>query len=153
MTAPGAKLELRRTYIQTLSAISRSGGYRLAKQLDKLVPLIIEQCKPGDGANDPEMVESCLQAFESFVSRCPKEVGAYQAQVGEAALTYLAYDPNYADDEEGEDESSAGEEEGMDDEDDDADDYSDDDDVSWKVCGLSFSDLPLSSPLPSLTFP
>ena len=54
MTAPGAKLELRRTYIQTLSAIYRSGGYRLAKQLDKLVPLIIEQCKPGDGANDPE---------------------------------------------------------------------------------------------------
>ena len=35
MNAPGLKHDLRRTYVQTISAISRTGGYRLAKQLDK----------------------------------------------------------------------------------------------------------------------
>ena len=33
-------------YIQTLCAISRSGGYRLAKQLDKLIPMILQQFAP-----------------------------------------------------------------------------------------------------------
>ena len=34
MGETGTRIELRRTYIQTLSAISRSGGYRLGKQLE-----------------------------------------------------------------------------------------------------------------------
>ena len=83
--------------------------------------------------DDPEMIESCLQAFESFVLRCPKEVGAFQSEVGAAALTYLAYDPNYADDD-GEDmEEDDGDDDMEEDDDDDGGDYSDDDDVSWKV--------------------
>ena len=95
MNAPSVKLELRRTYIQTLSAISRSGGAaKLAKQVDKAIPLILDQCMPYADNGDPEMIESCLQAplswqlpcpspppcsaptqaFESFVLRC-KEAG------------------------------------------------------------------------------
>jgi cullin-associated NEDD8-dissociated protein 1 len=76
LNATNVKMDLRRTYIQTLSAISRSGGYRLAKQVDKVIPLILQQCMPAasNGNGDPEMIESCLQAFESFVLRCPKEV-------------------------------------------------------------------------------
>jgi cullin-associated NEDD8-dissociated protein 1 len=131
LNATNVKMDLRRTYIQTLSAISRSGGYRLAKQVDKVIPLILQQCMPAasNGNGDPEMIESCLQAFESFVLRCPKEVGAYQAEVGKAALTYLAYDPNYADDEQ----EDVEEDEDIDEDEDEAEDYSDDDDVSWKV--------------------
>ena len=61
--------------------------------------------------------------------RCPKEVGAYQAAVGDAALTYLSYDPNYAEDDCAEDMDD----DEMDEDDDEEEDYSDDDDVSWKV--------------------
>ena len=66
------------------------------------------------------------------MTSCPVPVTAIApsaGQVGNAALTYLSYDPNYADDD--------GDQ--MDDDDDDeadeveAEDYSDDDDVSWKV--------------------
>ena len=71
MNAPSVKLELRRTYIQTLSAISRSGGAaKLAKQVDKVIPLILDQGMPYADNGDPEMIE-LLQAFESFVLRCP----------------------------------------------------------------------------------
>lgn len=71
------------------------------------------------------------QAFESFVLRCPNEVGAYEDAIARTSLHYLAFDPNYADDDEmgGEEE----EEETMQEEEEDDDDYSDDDDISWKV--------------------
>ena len=55
-------------------------------------------------------------------------MGAFEDDVGQVALTYLAYDPNYDDaamDEEEEEEMEA--------EDEEAEEYSDDDDVSWKV--------------------
>jgi len=130
MNAPNVKADLRRTYIQTLSAISRSGGYRLGKQLDKVVPLVLAQCMPASTTEDAEMIEACLQALESFVVRCPKEVGAFQKEVGEAALLYLSYDPNYADEDEEMDED---EDDAMEGDEDDDEDYSDDDDYSWKV--------------------
>jgi hypothetical protein len=60
----GLKPELRRTYISTLAAISRSGGYRLGKQLGKVVPLVLDQCMPAYSTDDAEMIESCLQALE-----------------------------------------------------------------------------------------
>ena len=62
--------------------------------------------------------------------RCPKESGAYQTEVGQTALTYLVYDPNYADDVAMEEDE---EDEVMDADEEDAEEYSDDDDVSWKV--------------------
>jgi cullin-associated NEDD8-dissociated protein 1 len=151
MAEPKLKLDLRRTYIQTLSAVSRSGGYRLARQLDRVIPLILQQCEPGKAADDAELIESCLQAFESFVLRCPKEVAPYQQSVGEAALTFLKYDPNYADD----DDDDEMEEEEEEEEDEEDEDYSDDDDVSWKVrraAAKVLSSLIVSAPerLPTL---
>ena len=46
---------------------------------------------------DPEMIESCLQAFESFVLRCPREVAPFQQTIGQVSLKYLSHDPNYDD--------------------------------------------------------
>ena len=74
MDDKGITADLRRTYIQTLSAISRSGGYRLGKQLELVVPLVLQQCSPAKARGDAEMCEACLQAFDSFVLRCPKVV-------------------------------------------------------------------------------
>ncbi|KAL1495813.1 hypothetical protein AB1Y20_016673 [Prymnesium parvum] len=131
MNDDACKLELRRTYIQTLSSISRTGGYRIGKQLDVVMPLVLQHCDRTRGDADAEMLESCLQAFESFVLRCPREVAAFQATISQNALRYLSYDPNYADDDEMEDvDEMEDDEDALDD--DDAD-YSDDDDVSWKV--------------------
>ena len=49
------------------------------------------------------MLENCLQAFESFVLRCPKEIGPHVDGIVAVALKFIKYDPNYAD--EGEEES------------------------------------------------
>lgn len=38
-----------------------------------MVPLIVKFCK----TDDDELTEFCLQAFESFVRRCPKEVSNF----------------------------------------------------------------------------
>ena len=130
MDDKGITADLRRTYIQTLSAISRSGGYRLGKQLELVVPLVLQQCSPAKARGDAEMCEACLQAFDSFVLRCPKDVAVFQQEIARMALQYISYDPNYADADE--DEDMEEEEEDMEEEEDDAE-YSDDDDVSWKV--------------------
>jgi len=132
MKDQGVTLELRRTYIQTISAISRSGGYRLGKQLEIVVPLVLQQCEAKKQGGDPEMIESCLQAFESFVLRCPKEVVTYETDICKRTVHYLSYDPNYADDDEDMEEADDDDDEDMDDDEGDAE-YSDDDDVSWKV--------------------
>ena len=65
MMADGLKPELRRTYVQTVSAISRSGGYRLGNQLDRVVPLVLTQCMPAGVTDDAEMLEACLQVVSS----------------------------------------------------------------------------------------
>ena len=72
MGASGVKPELRRTYILTLAAISRSGGYRLGKQLGKVVPLVLGQCMPAYSTDDAEMIESCLQALEVRAPPCTR---------------------------------------------------------------------------------
>ena len=93
MDEKGITADLRRTYIQTLSAISRSGGYRLGKQLEIVVPLVLQQCSPAKAKGDAEMCEACLQAFDSFVLRCPKEVTTFQKDITKTALQYISCDP------------------------------------------------------------
>jgi cullin-associated NEDD8-dissociated protein 1 len=118
-----------RTYIQCVGAISRQAGGRFGEYLDKMVPLIVKFCK----TDDDELTEFCLQAFESFVRRCPKEVSDFIPDIVTICLKYICHDPNYNYDDD--------EDEHMDtdtpDEDDDdresEDEYSDDDDMSWKV--------------------
>lgn len=82
------------------------------------------------------MREYCLQAFDAFVNRCPSETAAYTNDIIKLCLEYLAYDPNYNYDDNGEngDENFMDTNDGDDMEDEDIeDDYSDDDDMSWKV--------------------
>ena len=52
---------------------SRQAGGRFGEYLDKMVPMIVKFCK----TDDDELTEFCLQAFESFVRRCPKEVSDF----------------------------------------------------------------------------
>ena len=131
MADEGIAADLRRTYIQTLSAFSRSGGYRLGKQLELVVPLVLQQCSPAMKRGDAEMCEACMQAFDSFVLCCPKDVGIFQQEIVRMALQYISYDPNHAG-EDCEDEGTEKEEEEME-EVEDMEEDGDDHDVSWKV--------------------
>ena len=133
MNEPSCKLDLRRTYIQTVSSISRAGGYRIGKLLEMVVPLVLQQCDTTKSSGDAEMIESCLQAFESFVLRCPRDVASFQPTISSVALRFLSYDPNYADDDDDADDAMDDDDDDEDADDDDDGDYSDDDDVSWKV--------------------
>lgn len=122
-----------RTYIQAIAAISRQAGHRFGEHLVKVMPLVTSF---GDSFSDDELKEYCLQALESFVRKCPKEIKPYIPEITKLSLKYLCYDPNYnyEDDDEGEGDEDNME---MDQEDNDTndsnDEYSDDDDMSWKV--------------------
>lgn len=119
---------LSKTYIQCLAAISRQAGHRVGENLQSIIPLVVyySQC------DDEELVEYSLQAFESFVRRCPKEITAYIKEIMDLCLKYVSYDPNYNYDDDDEEEANAMEAD-ENEEDDDQEDYSDDDDVSWKI--------------------
>ncbi|XP_063406823.1 cullin-associated NEDD8-dissociated protein 1-like isoform X1 [Mytilus trossulus] len=119
-----------RTYIQCVGAISRQAGHRFGEHLEKIVPPIMKFCQE----EDDELREYCLQAFESFVRRCPKEISSFVTNIIKTCLKYICHDPNYNYDD---DDDGFGDE-AMDAEDDDEDEegdeeYSDDDDMSWKV--------------------
>jgi len=120
-----------RTFIQTIAGISRSVGHRLGRELKRIIPLLIELCESPKHQEDVEMLENCLQAFESFVLRCPKEIGPHLDKIVSIALKFIKYDPNYADDEDEGDEMEEDQQE--EDEFSDDGDYSGDDDNSWKV--------------------
>ncbi|XP_027787662.2 cullin-associated NEDD8-dissociated protein 2 isoform X2 [Marmota flaviventris] len=117
-----------RTLIQCLGSVGRQAGHRLGAHLDRLVPLVEEFCN----LDDDELRESCLQAFEAFLRKCPKEMDPHVANVTSLCLQYLKHDPNYnynsdEDEEQMETEDSEFSEQESEDE------YSDDDDMSWKV--------------------
>uniref|UniRef100_A0A4W4GM61 TATA-binding protein interacting (TIP20) domain-containing protein n=1 Tax=Electrophorus electricus TaxID=8005 RepID=A0A4W4GM61_ELEEL len=118
-----------RTYIQCIAAISRQAGHRIGEYLEKIIPLVVKFCN----IDDDELREYCIQAFESFVRRCPKEVYPHVPTVINICLKYLTYDPNYNYDDEDEDENAM-DADGVDEDYQGSDDeYSDDDDMSWKV--------------------
>lgn len=117
-----------RTYVQCVAAVCRQSGQKFGEFISKFIPLIL-RCSEVD---DDELREFSLQAFESFVTRCPKEITEYIPNIIDLSLKYMTYDPNYNYDE---DEVNMEDMEGCEDEDDaeENDEYSDDDDMSWKV--------------------
>ena len=56
---------------------SRQAGHRFGEHLEKMVPPIVKFCRE----EDDELREYCLQAFESFVRRCPKEISPFVSEV------------------------------------------------------------------------
>ncbi|XP_016065390.1 PREDICTED: cullin-associated NEDD8-dissociated protein 2 isoform X2 [Miniopterus natalensis] len=96
--------------------------------LDRLVPLVEEFCN----LDDDELRESCLQALEAFLRKCPKEMGPHVSNVTSLCLQYMKHDPNYNYDSDGEEEQMETEDSEFS-EQESEDEYSDDDDMSWKV--------------------
>lgn len=124
-----------RTLIHCIGAICRQSGRRIGEYLEKIIPVIVEFSKH-DG--EDELRETCIQALESFVCKCPKEITQYVGQVIDLCLEFLCYDPNYnyGDEDDDDDDVSMDTNGYHGDSDDDVDndeEYSDDDDMSWKV--------------------
>ncbi|XP_065221678.1 cullin-associated NEDD8-dissociated protein 1 [Planococcus citri] len=117
------------TYIQSIAAICRTAGHRFGEHLDRFFPLIQKYSKE----DDDELREFCLQAFEAFVQRCPREITPYIPTITELCLMYITYDPNYNYDDGDVDNLMETDEEKTVEEEDEDDEYSDDDDMSWKV--------------------
>ncbi|XP_039172622.1 cullin-associated NEDD8-dissociated protein 1 [Eucalyptus grandis] len=123
------KSEMIRTNIQMIGALSRAVGYRFGPHLGETVPVLISYCTSAS-ENDEELREYSLQALESFLLRCPRDISSYCDQILSLTLEYLSYDPNFTDNmEEDTDEENFEEEE----DDDSANEYTDDEDASWKV--------------------
>eukprot|EP01065_Artemidia_motanka_P034833 TRINITY_DN4271_c1_g1_i1.p1 TRINITY_DN4271_c1_g1~~TRINITY_DN4271_c1_g1_i1.p1 ORF type:complete len:1290 (+),score=525.65 TRINITY_DN4271_c1_g1_i1:80-3949(+) len=128
-----------RKHIQLCSAISRTAGYRLGPALGQVVPLLLDNLaeeKLGHIEDDNErneIRENILQAFESFLVRCPQQVTKFIAPIVQECRTAISYDPYYDYDDDGAD---ADGDVVMDDDEYDEQmdaDVDDDDDVSWKV--------------------
>jgi cullin-associated NEDD8-dissociated protein 1 len=105
----------RRHIRPALFRCSRSVGYRFGPHLNEVVPLLISYCKEAS-ENDDELREYSLQALESFVLRCPRDVSEHTDAVLDLALEFLSYDPNYSenmeeDEEEGDEEEEEEEDE------------------------------------------
>ncbi|KAL3515772.1 hypothetical protein ACH5RR_022674 [Cinchona calisaya] len=124
-----SKPEMTRTNIQMIGALSRAVGYRFGPHLGDTVPILINYCTSAS-ENDEELREYSLQALESFLLRCPRDISSYCDEILHLTLEYLSYDPNFTDDmEEDMDDESHDEEE----DDESENEYTDDEDVSWKV--------------------
>ncbi|XP_052143484.1 cullin-associated NEDD8-dissociated protein 1-like isoform X2 [Oryza glaberrima] len=124
-----AKSEIARTNIQMIGALSRSVGYRFGPHLAEVVPLLINYCTSAS-ENDEELREYSLQALESFMLRCPRDISPYCESILNLALEYISYDPNFTDSMEENTDDEAQDEE---DDDESANEYTDDEDASWKV--------------------
>ncbi|XKL68842.1 hypothetical protein PGB90_006611 [Kerria lacca] len=117
------------TYIQSIAAICRTAGHRFGEHLERFIPLIQKYSTE----EDDELREFCLQAFEAFVQRCPREITPYIPTITELCLHYITYDPNYNYDDGDGDNMMETDDEKITEDDEEDDEYSDDDDMSWKV--------------------
>ncbi|KAM7478698.1 hypothetical protein LguiA_026911 [Lonicera macranthoides] len=117
---------LRHTF---LSCSLRAVGYRFGPHLGDTVPVLINYCRSAS-ENDEELREYSLQALESFLLRCPRDISSYCNEILHLTLEFLSYDPNFTDNMEEDTDDESHEEE---DEDESANEYTDDEDVSWKV--------------------
>ncbi|KAI5658172.1 hypothetical protein M9H77_26965 [Catharanthus roseus] len=125
----GTKSEMTRTNIQMIGALSRAVGYRFGPHLGDTVPVLINYCTTAS-ENDEELREYSLQALESFLLRCPRDISSYCDDILHLTLEFLSYDPNFTDNMEEDTDDENLEE---DDDDESANEYTDDEDVSWKV--------------------
>ncbi|XP_022929375.1 cullin-associated NEDD8-dissociated protein 1 [Cucurbita pepo subsp. pepo] len=123
------KAEITRTNIQMIGALSRAVGYRFGPHLGDTVPVLINYCTSAS-ESDEELREYSLQALESFLLRCPRDISSYCDNVLYLTLEYLSYDPNFTDNMEEDTDDEIHEEE---EEDESANEYTDDEDLSWKV--------------------
>ncbi|XP_065316402.1 cullin-associated NEDD8-dissociated protein 1-like isoform X1 [Gordionus sp. m RMFG-2023] len=87
------------SYIQCIGAISRTSGSRLSSYIPKFVPILIGICQDKSGTmtieENDEMIEYCLQTFESIFKCCYNEILPHMNELIDLSLKFASYDPNY----------------------------------------------------------
>lgn len=134
-----------RLLVSVTAALANAIPQRFAPYLAQLCPLILsivngnedEEHDDERNSDEEDLKESALVALEAFQNNCTADMRKFTAETIDAGLTYLKYDPNFAD-AGSDDEEMGGTQEDEDDEfgdDDDfeQEDFSDEDDLSWKV--------------------
>ncbi|KDP25661.1 hypothetical protein JCGZ_24174 [Jatropha curcas] len=96
LRSKGVKPEMTCTNIQMIGALSCAVGYRFGPHLGDTVPVLINYCTSAS-ENDEELREYSLQALESFLLRCPRDISSYCDEILHLTLEYLRYDPNFTD--------------------------------------------------------
>ncbi len=156
--SPHLTLAKRRLLITMIGSIARSSPKQAGPYLKTLAPFVLSALSKQEydesleeiaenGVSNPELEEvreAALIALEGFLSSCSHDMRIYTDEAIEAAIRYVAYDPNVATDE---DDEEMGGTQGEDADDDGSNGYdndyeedfeeegamSDDDDSSWKV--------------------
>lgn len=105
--AVGANLDKQRTTIQLIAAVARHSPLQIAPVLGDVVGGILKAVQ----RDDDDLRESCLQALEAIVLRCPSEVVPYLPACIQVGTQYIKHDPNYAVDDEDEEMADADEDE------------------------------------------
>ena len=96
-------------YIQSVSAISKAAGVRVGQYLPLIVPKLtkfLTMTREEREGEEPEerrieLLETCLQAIEAVILRCPTKVTPYVAQLVNTAIEWSTYDPLYTYDDDG----------------------------------------------------
>ena len=90
-------------YIQSVSAISKAAGVRVGQYLPLIVPKLtkfLTMSSEERAGEEPEerrieLLETCLQAIEAVILRCPTKVTPYVQQLVNTAIEWSTYDPMY----------------------------------------------------------
>lgn len=140
----------RKNYITVYASLARSIPHSFGPYLKTLAPFVLaplseselEQQQAAEEADEgerdlqvEEVREAALVAIEAFLESCTQDMRAYTKDALDAALRFLKYEPNIANDEDDEDmgEDAADEDFEVDEDFEEETGFEDEDDVSWKV--------------------
>ena len=130
-----AEMQQAQSLVMSLSFVGKGAGFRMGDHVPDVVTLCLSLARLGmedDEGYGVELVEACLVVLELCMLRCPHDAARFRADIDDAAIVCLSYDPNYNADSDMEDSDESAGGDGSDEEYSD-DGFSDDDDSSWRV--------------------
>lgn len=130
-----AEVQQSQSLVMSLSFVGKGAGFRMGNHVPDIVTSCLSLARLGMGDDEGhgvELVESCLMVLELCMLRCPHDSARFRADINDAAIACLSYDPNYTADSDMEDGDDSAGGDGSDEEYSD-DGFSDDDDSTWKV--------------------
>ncbi|KNC47907.1 Cullin-associated NEDD8-dissociated protein 2 [Thecamonas trahens ATCC 50062] len=133
----GASGTKRKTLVACLAAVTDTVGPRVAQRLGDIIQLskrlVVDPVGRDHDMLAVEVTDAVIRLYTALVRRCPAAVAIHLDTIIEACVAFIAFDPNYQDDDD-DDENPSDEDSDYDEYDEyDDDDMSDDEDISWKV--------------------
>ena len=76
-----------KTFVQAIGTVCRQVGSRFSDYVELAIPLVLKHA----AHEDEELREQCLQACDSTVLKCGKEVSLHIPSITKVCLEYIAY--------------------------------------------------------------